>query len=41
MTGRPGDDVLDLLARDWTGLRSFDLEAPLRDAPFALRFFSY
>lgn len=39
--GRPGDDVLDLLARDWTGYRSFDLEAPLRDAPFPLRFLSY
>ncbi len=39
--GEPGDDILELLARDWTGLRSFDLEALLRDAPFPLRFFSY
>ena len=39
--GDPGADVLTLLPRDWTGQRSFDLEALLRDAPFPIRFFSY
>ena len=39
--GHPGDDVLDLLALDWTDERSFDLEALLREAPFPIRFFSY
>ena len=29
--GGPGDDVLDLLARDRTGARSWALEARLRD----------
>ncbi len=38
--GDPGDDILELLARDWTGFRSFDLEALLRQAPFPIRFFS-
>ncbi len=38
--GRPGDDILTLLARDWTGYWSFDLEALLRDEPFPLRLFS-
>ncbi|MHA6523511.1 TY-Chap domain-containing protein [Tessaracoccus sp. G1721] len=33
----PGDDVVDLLARDWSGPASFDLEALLRDAPFPVK----
>jgi hypothetical protein len=28
--GRPGDDVLDILERDFTGPKSYDLEARLR-----------
>jgi hypothetical protein len=28
--GQPGDDVLDLLERDFTGAKSYDLEARLR-----------
>ena len=30
--GAPGDDVLDLLARDWTGPRSYDFERLLRES---------
>lgn len=39
--GRPGDDVLDLLARDWAPARSFDLERLLRDAPFDTHFHTF
>lgn len=39
--GSPGEDILALLARAWTGERSFDLEAQLRQAPFPIDFFSY
>ena len=39
--GEPGEEILTVLARDWTGARSFDLEALLREAPFPLRFFGY
>ena len=39
--GEPGEEVLDLLARDWTGDRSFALERLLRDkAPFRIQFHS-
>jgi hypothetical protein len=30
---KPGDDILELLAREWTGDKSYDLEAFLRDGP--------
>ncbi len=30
--GRPGEDVLDVLQRHWTGARSYDLEARLRNS---------
>ncbi len=30
--GRPGDDVLDVLERDFTGTKSYDLEARLRNS---------
>ena len=39
--GHPGEDVLTLLARAWTGERSFDLETLLGQAPFPIRFFSH
>lgn len=39
--GRPEDDVLALLARHWSGDRSFDLERLLRDAPFPVQFYTY
>ncbi len=29
--GRPGEDVLDVLQRDWSGARSYDLEKLLRE----------
>ncbi|MDQ3153307.1 MAG: hypothetical protein M3R63_16885 [Actinomycetota bacterium] len=29
--GRIGEDILELLQRDWTGERSYELEARLRD----------
>jgi len=40
--GQPGDDVLDLLERDFTGARSYDLEARLRasDIPIHLHTWS-
>ena len=31
--GKPGDDILELLGREWTGDKSYDLEAVLRDGP--------
>jgi len=39
--GEPGADVLALLARDWAGPRSFDLELRLREAPFPIAFSSW
>ena len=40
--GQPGDDVLDLLERDFTGAESYDLEARLRasDIPIDLHTWS-
>ena len=37
LRGRPHDDVLALLARDYSGRKSFDLEDRLRQAPFPTR----
>jgi hypothetical protein len=31
--GKPGDDILGLLGREWTGDRSYDLERILREGP--------
>ncbi len=31
--GKPGDEILGLLGRDWTGDNSYGLEAVLRDGP--------
>lgn len=39
--GEPGEHVIELLARRWSGGRSFDLERVLRDAPFPIRLFTY
>ena len=41
LDGRPGDDLLDLLARDWSGDRSFGLEALLTQAPFPVQLVTY
>ena len=38
--GQPNDDILDLLFRNWSGSRSYDLERIIRDAPFKTSFFS-
>jgi hypothetical protein len=40
--GQPGDDILDLLERDFTGPKSYDLEARLRacDIPIDLHTWS-
>lgn len=32
LDGRPGEDILGLLERAWTGAASYDLEARLRDS---------
>lgn len=42
LDGREGEDVLDLLERNWTGARSHDLEARLRgcDIPIELHVWS-
>ncbi len=37
LQGRPDDDVLALLARDYARQRSFELELKLRNAPFPVR----
>lgn len=39
--GEPDEPVVDLLARDWSGERSFDLEDLLRQAPFPVRLVTY
>ena len=31
--GKPEDDILDLLERNWTGEKSYDLEEILREGP--------
>ena len=31
--GKPGDEILELLGRKWTGDKSYDLETVLRDGP--------
>jgi len=30
---KPGDEILELLGREWTGDKSYDLETVLRDGP--------
>jgi hypothetical protein len=39
--GQPGDDVLDLLERDFTGARSYDLEARLRASDIPIELFTW
>ena len=39
--GEPGEHVIELLARHWSGKRSFDLEQVLREAPFPIRLFTH
>lgn len=39
--GEPGDDVLDLLERHYTGLSSYDLEAILRNSDIPVERFVY
>jgi hypothetical protein len=31
--GKPEDDILDLLARSWTGDKSYEIERILREGP--------
>ena len=38
--GGPGDDILDLLERDFTGAGSYDLEARLSSSDIPVTFFS-
>lgn len=40
LDGRPGDDVLDLLERNFTGTGSYDLEARLRNSNIPVDFHS-
>lgn len=35
--GGPGDDVLELLERDWTGARSYDFERLLRESDIPVK----
>ncbi len=39
LDGQPGDDVLDLLARNWTGARSYELERRLRESDIPVELF--
>jgi hypothetical protein len=39
--GGPGEDVLDVLERDFTGNRSYELEARLRDSDIVIDRFVY
>jgi len=37
LDGRPGEEVLDLLERSWTGERSWELERRLRESDISVR----
>ena len=39
--GQPGDDVLVLLERDWTGSRSYDFERLLRESGIPVNLFTW
>lgn len=39
--GQPGDDVLELLERDWTGPRSYDFERVLRESGIPVMLFTW
>jgi hypothetical protein len=39
--GQPGDDVLELLERDWTGSRSYDFERLLRESGIPVNLFTW
>ena len=39
--GKPGDDILDLLAKNWTGEKSYLLENTLRESQIRVAFSSY
>jgi hypothetical protein len=39
--GQPGDDVLALLERAWTGARSHDLERLLRESGIPVKLFTW
>lgn len=39
--GQPGDDVLELLERDWTGSRSYDFERVLRESGIPVKLFTW
>lgn len=39
--GQPGDDVLALLERGWTGARSYDLERLLRESGIPVKLFTW
>jgi hypothetical protein len=39
--GQPGDDVLALLERDWTGSRSYDFERLLRESGIPVNLFTW
>ena len=39
--GQPGDDVLELLERDWTGSRSYDFERLLRESGIPVKLFTW
>ncbi len=41
LDGRPGEDVLDVLERGWTGARSYDLEARLRGSDVPVELFTW
>jgi len=39
LDGQPGDDVLDVLERDWTGAESYELERRLRESDIHVELF--
>lgn len=39
--GQAGDDVLELLERDWTGSRSYDFERLLRESGIPVTLFTW
>ena len=39
LEGQPGDDVLDLLERNWTGAHSYELERRLRESDIHVELF--
>jgi len=41
LEGRPGEDILDVLERSWTGPKSYELERRLRESSIPMSFWNW